>query len=112
MAYSADTRKMVLKFLTDGNSYTETSKALGVSISAIKSWERLQRETGGLENRPRERTTTKFHGGELLDFITKNPDATLEAISTNFGGSITGAFNALKREKITFKKEAFFQGTQ
>jgi hypothetical protein len=45
--------------------------------------EAVMNETGSLEKRPRERAKTKFHSQELADFVSKNPDATLEDISTH-----------------------------
>ena len=72
---------MVLKYLSQGHSYKEVRKELGVGISTIKAWKRLLNETGSLEKRPRERATTKFHSEELADFILKHPDTTLEDIS-------------------------------
>jgi hypothetical protein len=42
---------------------------------------------------------------DVLAFLSENPDAFLKEIAEHFSGSITGAFNALKREKITYKKK-------
>ena len=39
--------------------------------------------------------------------IEENPAALLKDVAGHFGGSITGAFYALEREKITLKKRAF-----
>ena len=35
MAYSKDTREMVLKYLSKGHFYEETHKELGVSVSSL-----------------------------------------------------------------------------
>lgn len=107
MAYSKDTREMVLKYLSKGHSYEEAHKELGVSVSSMKEWKRLLNETGSLEKRSRERPAIKFHDEELKAYIEKHPDAMLLDIAKKFGGSTSGAFDALKRVGITLKKRTF-----
>jgi transposase len=106
MAYSTDTRKMVLGYLAQGHTYEEAHKELGISVSAIKGWKKLLNETGGLEKRPLERSASKFHTEKLKTYISEHPDATLREIAEYFGGSTSGAFDALERGKITLKKRA------
>lgn len=107
MAYSKDTREMVLKYLSKGHSYEEAHKELGVSVSSMKAWKRLLNETGSLEKRSRERLAIKFHDEELKAYIEKHPDAMLSDIAKKFGGSTSGAFDALKRLGISLKKRTF-----
>ena len=66
----------------------------------------LLSETGSLEKRPLNRKAPKFKSEKLQTYIEENPDALLKDVAEHFEGSITGAFNALKREKITLKKRA------
>jgi len=106
MAYSTDTREMVLRFLNKGHTYEEARAELGVGISTIKAWKKLQNETGSLVKRPLERTSRKFHDEELKTYVSENPDASLEEIARHFGGSVSGAFYALERAGITYKKRA------
>ncbi len=83
MAYSKDTREMVLKYLSKGHSYEEARKELGVSTSSIKAWKRLLNETGSLEKRSKERPAIKFHDEELKAYVEKHPDAMLLDIAKN-----------------------------
>lgn len=106
MAYSVDTRQMVLSYLSKGHTYEEAHAELGVGISTMKEWKKLLNETGSLEKRPLERPTRIFHTDELRAYSSEHPDATLEEIAEHFGGSKSGAFDALARLKITFKKRA------
>jgi transposase len=108
MAYSTDTRKMVLSYLDKGHTYEEARRELGVGISTIKEWKKLLNETGSLEKRPLERSARKFPSGELKAYVSEHPDATLGEIAEYFGGSTSGAFDALAREGITFKKKSSF----
>lgn len=111
MAYSKDTRELVLKYLAAGHTYKEAREELGIGISTMKEWKKLLNETGDLAKRPLERSARKFPSEALKSYITGHPDATLEEISDHFGGSTSGAFDALKREKISYKKRAIFHRT-
>ena len=111
MAYSVDTRKIVLNYLNNGHTYEETRKELGVGISTMKEWKKLLNETGGLEKRVAERFAKKFPSYELRTYVLEHPDATLEEIAGHFGGSRSGAHDALARQKITFKKRAILHRT-
>jgi transposase len=107
MAYPTKTREVILEYLAKGHTYKEARRELGVGISTIKAWKCLLNETGSLEKRPLERSAKKFHSEELENYIKARPEALLEDIAKNFGGSITGAHYACKRENITLKKRAF-----
>jgi len=106
MAYSTDYRKRVIEFCYgEGHTLEETSRIFGVGITTIGEWRRLREETGDLECRPLDRDARIFNGKKLCAYIAGNPDATLQDIADHFGGSTTGAFYALERNKITFKKK-------
>ena len=108
MAYSKDTREMVLGYLAKGHTYEEARAELGVGVSTMKAWKRLLSETGGLEKRSKNRSASKFHDEELQAYVKENPAATLEEIAGHFGGSVSGAHDALARVRISFKKRALF----
>jgi hypothetical protein len=57
-----------------------------------------------LEKRPLERSARVFHSEELKSYIAEHPDALLEDVAEHFSGSISGAFYALEREGVTYKK--------
>ena len=67
-------------------------------------------ETGSLEKRPLNRTAPIYESEKLNAYIEENPDALLKDVARHFGGSITGAYYALEREKITLKKRDHLQG--
>lgn len=108
MAYSVDLRIRVIEFIKKGNTQEQASKIFNVGTSTITGWLTLLSETGSLEKRPLNRTAPIFESEKLLAYIEKNPDAILKEVAKHFGGSITGAFYALEREKITLKKRALF----
>lgn len=106
MAYSNDTREMVLKYLEKGHTYEEARVELGVGVTTIKEWKKLYNETGSLEKRSKQRSATKYPAEQLKAFVKDRPDATLAEIAENFGGSVSGAHDALARVGISFKKRA------
>jgi transposase len=107
MAYSIDLRSRVIDYINKGNTQKKASEIFKVGTSTITRWLALLSETGSLEKRPLNRIAPKFESEKLNSYIEENPDAILRDVAEKFGGSITGAFHALKREKITIKKKAF-----
>lgn len=105
MAYSVDARGLVLKYRDNGHTLEETYNEFGVSISTIREWEKLRSEKGSLAKKELKRSPRIYKSEELKAFISENPDAYLREIAEHFGGSIAGAFEALEREKITYKKK-------
>jgi len=104
MAYSKDLRERVIAYLQEGKTQEETSIIFKVGTSTIKRWLTLLSETGSLEKRPLDRSASKYDSEKLNAYIEENPNALLKDIAAHFGGSISGADSALKREKITYKK--------
>jgi transposase len=107
MAYSKDTRGLVMRYLAQGHTYEEARAELGVGVTTIKSWKRLLNETGSLEKRSKQKSASKFLDEELRAFVKEHPDATLDEVAEHFGGSTSGAHDALARVGISFKKRAF-----
>ena len=109
MAYSIDLRSRVIDFIKEGHTQEETGKIFKVGVSTIKRWLALLSETGSLERRPLERSPRIFESEKLNAYVEENPNALLKDIAVHFGGSISGADSALKREKITYKKRDLLQ---
>jgi len=103
MAYSIDTREMVLEYLKKGHTQEDAREELGVSISSITKWQRMLRETGSLADKERRRTPHKLPDEELKAYIAENPDAYYTEISEHFNCSAEGVRKACKRLGITRK---------
>ena len=104
MAYSKDLRERVIIFRKEGHTIEETSQVFKVGTTAIKRWTKQLSEMGTLEKKPLDRKARKFHSEKLCAYMNENPMATLEQIAAHFGGSTSGASDALAREGITLKK--------
>jgi len=107
MAYSKDLRERVIAYLNEGNTREETRIIFKVGTTTIKNWLALLSETGSLEKRPLDRSPSKFETEKLNTYIEENPNALLKDVAQYFGGTPTGAFHALNREKITLKKRLY-----
>ena len=105
MAYSIDTRKIVLDYLAKGHTQEEANKELGVSVSSITKWRRMLRETGNLEDKEPQRKPRKLHDAELKAYIAANPDAYFTEIAEHFKCSDEGVRKACKRLGITRKRK-------
>lgn len=105
MAYSVDYRTRVLEYLEEGHTQVEAQKVFKVGRTTIKEWKKLRSETGTLEKRELNREARVYESEKLGAYIKEHPQATLLEIAKQFGGPISGAANALSREKITFKKQ-------
>jgi transposase len=106
MAYNIDLRTRVIDYVKKGNTQEKASVIFNVGTAIITRWLSLLSETGSLEKRPLNRTAPKYESEKLNAYIEENPDALLKDVASHFEGSITGAFYALEREKITLKKRA------
>ena len=105
MAYSEDYRKGIMKLLEAGHTLESLHKTLGVSITAMEEWKRKARKGESLANKELNRKPRKFQEKELKKAVEEDCDITLEKLAQRFGGSISGAFDACVRYKITLKKK-------
>jgi transposase len=104
MAYSKDLRERVLSFIDEGHKAKEAARIFKVGYATIKEWKKLRLETGDLAKRPLNRIARIFDSEKLRAYVLKNPLAMLSEIAEHFGGSVSGAADALAREGITLKK--------
>jgi len=104
MAYDIKLRKKVLNFIEKGHSIREASRIFEISTSTILHWRKLRRETGKLEDRPRETWHKKIDPVKLMAYFEENPDSYLSEAAEVFGCSAVAIFKARKRLGITRKK--------
>ncbi len=112
-AYSKDLRLRVLAAVDRGMPRAEVAKTFGVSVSTIKRYLRLRRETGDVESKPipgppaRKREAIEER---LPTQVGLNPDLTLAEHCElfeemhGFGVSTATMSRALKRLDLPLKK--------
>ena len=104
MAYDIKYRNSVLSYIDKGHSIREAAQVFEISISAITSWRKLRRETGELQDRPRETRHKKIDPVKLLSYFEETPDSYLCEAAEVFGCSVVAIFKARKRLGLTRKK--------
>jgi len=77
-----------------------------VSTSTLQKWKSQLKETGTLASKKRKPTWRKIDPAKLKEFVEKHPDAYLREIAAAFDCRIYAVEKALKRLKITRKKNA------
>ena len=112
MSYSKDLRERVVEYKQSGHTYEETHAIFKVAISTIQKWEKQQKETGSLEKKELHRGFRKIDPEKLKSYVAEHPDAYQSEMAREFGCSESGIRDALKRLKITRKKNDSLPGAK
>jgi transposase len=104
MAYDKKFREKVMDYLSKGYTIEKAHEVFGVGTTTIKRWKNLQKETGKLEDKRPNRKPYKLCLDQLKAYITENPDSYLHEIAKVFNCQKSTVFYALRRLKITRKK--------
>ena len=110
MAYDKKTREQVMKYIGKGHTMEEAREVFGVGTTTIKGWKKLLKETGGLDKRPLNRKHKKIDPVLLKAYVDEHPDSYLREIAELFQCSEVSVFTALRRHKITRKKNRVICG--
>lgn len=104
MAYDERYRKRAVEYRKEGHGIRETAKVFKIGETTLKEWERKYNESGEIKNKPLNRAHKKIDPKELETFVEKHPDAYLSEIAKAFNCSSEAVRKALKRLKISRKK--------
>ena len=111
MSKSIDLREAAIAYHAAGHTLKETAKTFQVSVSTIWKWKKKKKETGNLYNKPLNRTFKKIDPEKLKAYVKEHPDATQQEMADEFGCCNQAISKALKRNKITRKKNDPLQRT-
>ena len=106
-SYPVKLRQRALEALRNGRSRSEVNEMFGLGIHTLRKWEKLEAETGSLENKPSKRVAYKIDREKLLQFYKENPYSTNDEAAIAFNCSSSGIKHARKAAKITRKKTQF-----
>jgi transposase len=109
MSYSVDLRTRTLDFIERGGSKAEASKLFKVSLKSVFNWVRQKKTHGNLEAKKRRLGAYKIDEQRLRSHIEHHPDDYLREIAFALGFSTSGVKSALKRLKISYKKNSTLQ---
>jgi len=105
MAYDRRFKERVLEHLSMGKSQAETAALFGIERTTIKEWKRRIEANESLEPKIRQRKPKKLPPDELRAYVEAHPDAYLYEIAEHFNCSAEAVRKALKKLKITQKKD-------
>jgi transposase len=104
MSYDKKVSEEALKY-RGKHKQAETSEILGVSVSAIKDWQELQKEKGKAEKKKLKRKGRKIGETELKADVEAYRDDLNWERAVRFGCTEEGNRKAMKRHKLTGKKD-------
>jgi len=104
MAYDIKFREKVLSYIDKGYTVEEAHKVYEIGTTTIKRWRKLRKETGSLQDAPKEKWHKKIDPDKLTVYYEENPDSYLSEAAEHFACTTTAIFKARKRLKITRKK--------
>lgn len=104
MSYDIKFRRRALEYWADGHTKEASAAVFKISTSTLQKWKSRLNKTGNLEPKKRMETWRKIEPQKLKTYIEQNPDAFLKEIAEEFGCSDVAVLKALRRLKITRKK--------
>jgi len=110
MSYDIKYRERAMSYMSEGHSYRETAVTFKVSITTLQKWKSQLKESGTLEPKKRRETWRKIDPEKLRKYVEENPDAYQYEIAEAFSVRLFAIQRALKRLKITRKKNYPIQG--
>ena len=109
-AYSGDLRERVVKNYAEGMQKIDIIKIFKIGKDTPNRRIRQYKETGTFLPKKQEKyRRRKFSDSELIDYIDKNPSATLEEIARNFSVKPPSVHSGLKLPGITRKKTFLYK---
>ena len=96
--------------MDEGHSYRKTAAVFKVSPSTLQTWKLQLNETGTLAPKQRKGTWRKIDPDKLRRYVEEHPDAYQYEIAAAFEVRLYAIQKALKRLKITRKKNHSLQG--
>ena len=104
MSYSEDLRGKVIRYLEEGNTQREASKAFHINTETVNRWHQRYEKTGEVKDAPPRRKFRKLDPEKLKTYVKAHPDGYLKEIGEVFGCTDMAVFYAFKRMGITRKK--------
>ncbi len=111
MSKSKDLREAAIAYHEAGHTIAETAEAFQIAKCTISEWKKRKKETGNLNNKPLNRKFKKIDPEKLKTYVKSHPDATQQEMADEFGCCNQAISKALKRNKITRKKDKPLQRT-
>ena len=105
MSYPKKYRKRTIEYKQSGHTQEETHQIFKVSKSTIQKWEKQLKETEDMGKKELHRGFRKIDPEQLKAYVAEHPDAYQSEMAEVFVCSESGIRDALRRCKITRKKD-------
>ena len=109
VAYSKDLRERVLDYIEERHTRQQAADLFKVSLISIYRWQRRKRAKESLAPKVRASKPRKLDYEKLKAYVKSVPEATLKEYGEEFQVSGTSIFHALKKLKITRKKQKLYE---
>lgn len=103
MSYDKKIREQAVKY-RETHRQKETSEVFGVSVSAIKRWQKKLKLKGNIKNEPLERRGRKIKEEKLRKDVELYPEDFNDERALRFGCTGEAIRVALRKYKLTRKK--------
>jgi Transposase and inactivated derivatives len=110
MSYDIKFRQSAIAYWKDGHSKKETARIFKVSADTLQRWKSQLAESGSLAPKKRRESWRKIEPARLAEYVSQHPDAYLKEIAQEFNCTDVAVLIALRRLKITRKKNYSIQG--
>jgi transposase len=112
MSYDVKYRKRAVAYWNEGHSKRATAIVFKVDPSTLQNWKKQLKETDSLEPKKRRETWRKVNPEGLKKYVEEHPDAYLKEIAEEFNCSPVAILYALRRLKISRKKNDPISGSE
>jgi transposase len=113
MAYSADIKRLAMIMVyVEKHTYEHICNTLKICLTTLTRWINFNKNNALYIKKPRVSRGRKIDDEALRTYISQNPDAYLYEIAAHLNVSKNGVHQALKRLKISYKKNTNLQRTR
>jgi transposase len=112
MSYDEKFRQRAIEYWNEGHTKKATAEVFKVGETTLQQWKKQLAETGGLKPKKRRETWRKIEPSRLAEYEKQHPDAYLKEIAEAFGCSEVAVLKALRRLRITRKKNDSIPGSE
>ena len=107
-----DLRKRAIEFMDEGHTEKELYAAFKIWPSTVYRWRKLLEKNDSLRPEYRKTRKRKIDVAELERVLERKPDMTLPELAIVFNCTKQAVHTALKKAKITLKKNSVLRGAK
>ena len=112
MRYDKNYRLRAIEYWADGHTKNETAEIFKVNPATLYRWRVLLNKNGSVETKKTVRPWIKVNPERLSQLLEEHPDAYLKELAEKFGCSDVAVLKALRRLKISRKKNRNIQRSE